>query len=169
MWFADINFAIYLLGLLSAFWSEQDDNRFQAPDLDIYQHIWNGNCLRIYSKNPSYWGKIIAFLKSFFFPTVWRYYQYTYKLVQVCKSQLLMRGGDLINSEFRSVELLSHVRFFVIPRTAAHQASLSIINSWSLLKLMSIESVMSSNYLILCPALLLLPSIFPSIRVFSND
>ena len=54
------------------------------------------------------------------------------------------------------------------PRTAAHQASLSITNSWSLLKLMCIESVMPSNYLILCCPLLLLPSIVPSIRVFSN-
>ena len=53
--------------------------------------------------------------------------------------------------------------------TVAHQASLSITNSWSLLKLMSTESVKSSNYLILCCPLLLLPSIFPSIRVFSNE
>ena len=58
---------------------------------------------------------------------------------------------------------------FVTPRTAAHQASLSIINSQSLLKLMSIESVMPSNHLILCRPLLLPPSIFPSIRVFSNE
>ena len=55
------------------------------------------------------------------------------------------------------------------PRTAAHQASLSIINSWSLFKLMSMESVMPSNHLILCHPLLLLPSVFPSIRVFSNQ
>ena len=55
------------------------------------------------------------------------------------------------------------------PWTAAHQTSLSITNSWSLLKLMSIESVMPSNHLILCHPLLLLPSIFPSIRVFSNE
>ena len=55
------------------------------------------------------------------------------------------------------------------PWTAAHQASLSITNSWSLLKLMSIESVMPSNHLILCHPLLLLPSIFSSIRVFSNE
>ena len=57
----------------------------------------------------------------------------------------------------------------VTPWTAAHQASLSITNSWSLLKLMSIESVMSSNHLILCCPLRLLPSIFPSFRVFSNE
>ena len=68
-----------------------------------------------------------------------------------------------------SVQLLSHVRLFVTPWTAARQASLSITNSRSLLKLMSIELVMPSNHLILCHPLLLLPSIFPSIRVFSNE
>ena len=68
-----------------------------------------------------------------------------------------------------SAQSLSHVQLFVTPWTAAFQASLSITNSLSLLKLMSIESVMSSNYLILCRPLLLLPSIFPSIRVFSNE
>ena len=71
--------------------------------------------------------------------------------------------------EFSSVQLLSHVRLFVTPWTAACQASLSITNSQSLLKLMSIESLMPSNHLILCCPLLLLPSIFPSIRVFSNE
>ena len=68
-----------------------------------------------------------------------------------------------------SVQLLSRVRLFATPGTAAHQASLSITNSQSLLKLMSIESVMPSNHLILCRPLLLLPSVFPSIRVFSNE
>ena len=67
-----------------------------------------------------------------------------------------------------SVQSFSHVQLFATPWTAAHQASLSITNSWSLFKLMSIESVMSSNHLILCHPLLL-PSIFPSIRVFSNE
>ena len=69
--------------------------------------------------------------------------------------------------QFSSVQLLSRVRLFVTPWTAACQASLSITNSRSLLKLMSIESMMPSNYLILCCPLFLLPSIFPSIRVFS--
>ena len=64
---------------------------------------------------------------------------------------------------------LSHARMFVTPWTAARQVSLSITNSQSLLKLMSIESVMPSNHLILCHPLLLLPSIFPSIRVFSHE
>ena len=68
-----------------------------------------------------------------------------------------------------SVQLLSWVWLFVTPWTAACQASLSITNSWSLLKLMSIELVMPSNCLILCHPLLLLPSIFPSIGVFSNE
>ena len=68
-----------------------------------------------------------------------------------------------------SVQSLSHVRLFVTPWTAARQASLSIVNSQSLLKLMSIQSVMPSNPLILCPPILLLPSIFPSIRIFSNE
>ena len=68
-----------------------------------------------------------------------------------------------------SVQLLIYVRLFVTPRTAAHQASLSITNSQSLLKLMSIESVMPSNHLILRRPLLLLPSVFPSISVFSNE
>ena len=70
---------------------------------------------------------------------------------------------------FISVQLLSHVWLFVTPWTAACQASLSITNSWSLPKLMSVESVMPSNHLILCHPLLLLPSIFPRIRVFSNE
>ena len=70
---------------------------------------------------------------------------------------------------FSSVQSLSRVRLFVIPWTAAHQASLSITNSWSLPKLMPIESVMPSNHFILFCPLLLLPSIFPSIRVFSNE
>ena len=68
-----------------------------------------------------------------------------------------------------SVQSFSCVRLFATPWTVAHQASLFITNSWSLLKLMSIELVMPSNHLILCHPLLLLPSIFPSIRVFSNE
>ena len=70
---------------------------------------------------------------------------------------------------FGSVQSLSCVQLFATPWTAAHQASLSITNSRSLLKLMSIESVMPSNHLILCRPLLLPPSIFSSIRVFSNE
>ena len=68
-----------------------------------------------------------------------------------------------------SVQLVSRVQLFVIPWTVAHQASLFILNSQSLLKLMSIESLMPSNHLILCHPLLLPPSIFPSTRLFSNE
>ena len=75
-----------------------------------------------------------------------------------------MRGVVLL-----LLQLLNCVWFFVTPWTATHQASPSITNSQSLLKLMSIESVMSSNHLIFCHPLLLQPSIFPSIRVFSNE
>ena len=70
---------------------------------------------------------------------------------------------------FSSVQSLSRVRLFATPWIAARQASLSITNSWSPPKPMSIESVMPSNHLILCHPLLLLPSIFPSIRVYSSE
>ena len=74
-----------------------------------------------------------------------------------------------VNGVFSSFQSLSGVRLFVTPWTAACQASLSITNSWSPLKPMSIVLVMPSNHVILCRPLLLLPSIFPSIRVFSNE
>ena len=72
-------------------------------------------------------------------------------------------------NQFSSVHLFSCVLLFATPWTTARQASLSITNSWSLLKLVSVESVMPSNHLILCHPLLLLPSIFPSITIFSNE
>ena len=83
---------------------------------------------------------------------------------------LCNQGAYIVKSEsFGSVQSLSCIRLLATTWTTAHQASLSITNSQSLLKLMSIESMMPSNHLILCCPLLLLPSIFPSIRVFSND
>ena len=81
-------------------------------------------------------------------------------------SWLISQG---MQSQFSSVQSLRLVRFFSTPWTTAHQASLSITNSRSLPKLISIESVMPSNHLILCRPLLLLPPISPSIRVFSNE
>ena len=74
-----------------------------------------------------------------------------------------------MNRNYESVQSLSHVQLFATQCNAACQASLSITNSQSLLKLMSIESVMPSNHLILCLSLFLLPSIFSSIRVFSSE
>ena len=84
-------------------------------------------------------------------------------------SVLVMVHRVLLSVQFSSVQFLSCVQLFVTPWTAACQVSLSISNSQSLLKFMSIESVMPSNHLILCHPLLLLPSLFPSIRVFSNE
>ena len=83
-------------------------------------------------------------------------------------TQLFLVTGWLLSRSVSSVQSLSRVRHFATPWTATRQASLSITNSQSFLKLMSIESVMSSNHLILCCPLLILPSIFPSIRVFSH-
>ena len=86
-------------------------------------------------------------------------------------NSLLCPSPETISSppQFSTVQSLGRVQFFATPRTAARQSSLSITNAWSLLKLMSIEAVMPSNHLFLCRPLLLLPSIFPSIRVFSNE
>ena len=80
-----------------------------------------------------------------------------------------VKAGQQIIIHYYSVQLLSHVGLFVTPWTTARQASMSITNSQSLLKFMSMELVMPSNHLILCCPLLLPPSIVPSIRVFSNQ
>ena len=90
-------------------------------------------------------------------------------LINIFKIILLSGFFFYSSVQFSSVQSLSRVRLFATPWIAAHQASLSITNSWSLPKLISIESVMPSNHLILCCPLLLLPSIFPSIRVFPNE
>ena len=88
----------------------------------------------------------------------------------VCSPSLSSVHGILQQEHwFSSVQSFSRVQLFATPWTAAHQASLSITSSQSLLKLKSVESVMPSNHLILCHPLLLPPSIFPSIRVFSNE
>ena len=89
------------------------------------------------------------------------------KLSKRRQTQISLYGLILI--QFSSVQPLSHVQLFATPWTAALQVSLSITNSWSLLKLMSIESVIPSNHFILCHTLLLPPSIFHRIRIFSNE
>ena len=83
-------------------------------------------------------------------------------------AQEVGKGGRLPRT-FSSVQLFSHVRLFVTPWTAGCKASLSITNSWSLLKLMTVKSVMPSNHPILCLPFLLLPLIFPCIKVFSKE
>ena len=105
---------------------------------------------------------------------IWCIFLKKWKCIEVWWSKLKPTSGTfwismIHTTQFSSVQSLSHVWLFVTPWTAASQASLSITNSWSLLKLMSIESVMLPIHLSLCHPLLLLPSIFPSIRVFSNE
>ena len=92
----------------------------------------------------------------------------------MCACVCILQSIKIIHSGWKSVQFssvwpLSHVWLFAAPWTASCQASLSITNSQSLLKFMSIESVMPSNHLILCHPIILLPSIFPSIRIFSNE
>ena len=104
---------------------------------------------------------------SFFSCSLFLHFSYSFPISLPCFHVYWMKSP--ITFQFSSVQLLSHVWLFVTPWTAARQASLSITNSWSLLRLMSIQSVMLSNHLILCHPLLLLPSIFPSMRVFPNE
>ena len=103
---------------------------------------------------------------SIYWCEIWKEWHHTPSATVKCFGESLNPEGRL---QFSSVQLLSDVWLFATPWTAAHQASLSITNSWSLLKLMSIESVMPFNHLILWHPLLLLPPIFPSIRVFSSE
>ena len=94
-----------------------------------------------------------------------------YRILEACGAKKIRQAlcSQGIYNHFQSVQSLSRVRLFATPWIAARQASLSITNSQSSLRLMSIESVMPSNHLILCRPLLLLPLIPPSIRVFSNE
>ena len=96
-------------------------------------------------------------------------YVFSLYIILSLQDNVLLIDSYYLIFQFTGVQSLSRVRLFATPWTAAPQASLSITNSQSLCKLMSIESVMPSNHLILCPSLLLLPSIFLNIRVFSNE
>ena len=92
------------------------------------------------------------------------YYVYIYIIVIT-----VFKKVEVFSYIFSSVQFLSHVQIFATPWTEAHQASLSFLKPWSLLKLKSIELVMPSNQYVLCHPLLLLSSMFPSIRVFSDE
>ena len=122
------------------------------------------NCLpNTYWLAPSEWNhcsKDIMFLFSFHYCS--------YHFLAIAWLQVVFYSRQL-RAQFSSVQPLCHVQLFVTPWIAARQASLSSTNSWSSLKLMSIESVMPSSHLILCGPLLLLPPIPPSIRVFPNE
>jgi len=99
--------------------------------------------------------------------TDWKTILYTWNSHNIANQ--IYSNNNFKKNVSQSVQSLIHVQLFVTPGTVAHQTSLSITNSRSLLKLMSMESVMPSNHLIFCCPLLLLPSIFPNIRVFSNE
>ena len=137
-----------------------------------------GKCHAEYSGQLQYWSQSGHFtlpLKENVFLTHFtlKFYFLTTKFLAEHDAfeQNSSRKMSLIKSsvQFSSVQLLSRVQLFVTPWIAARQTSLSITNSWSLHKLMSIELVMSSSHLILCHPLLLLPPIPPSITVFSNE
>ena len=114
---------------------------------------------------------MITYLGLFYFLSALKSIYWTFTLCQTfCWMPEFKAKAQLISLVIiSSIQLLSREWLFATPWTAVHQASRSITNSWSLLKLMSIESMMPSNHLILCCPLLLPPSIFSSIRVFSNE
>ena len=99
----------------------------------------------------------------------YKHFEHQFHCLKGLSTEMAKPRVKLSKIHFSSAQSLSRVRLFATPCTAARQTSLSITNSRSSLKLMSIESVMPSNHLILCHPLLLPPSIFPSIRVFSNE
>ena len=134
---------------------------FSIPKADVISKlktfVWTSSMAFFVSWLPSQiWGFASQLSLSFLFLTIdSAWLQVSWVTRQLLKTSL--------------VQSLIHVWLFATPRTAACRASLSIIKSPSLLKLMSIELVMPSNHVILCHSLLLLPSVFPSIRVFSNE
>ena len=114
---------------------------------------------QVYKKVNELYIYIYPHLKKILFP---------YKQCSMCSIEVLISYPFYRLVQFSSLQLLSRVQLFAIPWTTARQASLSITNSWSSPNLMSLESVMPSNHLILCCPLLLPPSTFPNIRIFSN-
>ena len=131
-------------------------------------HPWQSICLSQHT-----FPQITEVWKNFQFSVLGRKYQWI-RIVTALKSICYPWSREEVTGlrfedQFNSVQLFSHVRLFVTPWIEAHQASLSITNSWSSLKLTSTESVMPSSHLILCHPPFLLPPIPPSIRVFSNE
>ena len=138
-----------------------------------------------HSLNGYYLPDIVRSILHLILRTLWRGTDYFNTLLQMRKLKHLLDKkialslypkylsyiscSEKIWSQLSSVQPLSRVQLFATPWIAALQGSLSITNSWGLLKLTSIQSVMPSNHLILCPPLLLPPPIIPSIRVFSNE
>ena len=125
---------------------------------NIYIYIYTAN-------NPFPLPMLLIYLASIVFLAM----QYFCLEKNILHKDKMLSIGQWVTKRFSSVQSISSVQLFATPWTAACQASLSITNPWSLPKLISIESVMPSNHLILCHPLLFPPSIFPSIRVFYNE
>ena len=145
--------------------------RHSFPFMDIIQEWMLLDCYRIiicsFTYPEEYYHTTQLHKHIYLCVCIWLcVYTGSHEHVCLCVSLSMYR---LVYVQFSSVHSLSSVRLFAAPWTATYQASLSIINSLSLLKFMSIESVMLSNHIILSHPLLLLPSIFPIIRVFSNE
>ena len=145
------------------------------PWLDSSVTLWWSRGHRMWNKSPSCSHQLILWISAMY----WAIYRYLlccfysacvlWRTVPALREACHSTRVPMFIVQFSSVQSLSHIRLFATPWTTACQTSLSITNSGSLPKLMSIESVMPSNHLILCLALPLLPSIFPNIRVFSNE
>ena len=157
-------------------WTHQRPPAAQHPQLRIFQQTFRGIPGRAKCNRKKTWDPECGCYELWFQGTACFSFQCLRQIhpreitgfTQICQSKASRRTLLFENVQFIQFSA-SVVSDSATPRTAAHQASLSITNSQSLLKLMSISSVMPSNHLILCRPLLLPPSIFPSIRVFSNE
>ena len=158
--------------LQKQFTGKKQDTRVHSPSGSITNFLTGSSLKFIFSKFfpwYTYFFSIIAFIILSYQVAFISYLPiFVLQSLIFCKWNIFFfcQFEDIL---FSSVQSLSCVQLFGTPWTAACQASLSITNSWSLLKLISVESVIPSNHLILCRPLLLLPSIFPSIRVFSKE
>ena len=148
------NLALWMSALFGCALNSRTNRMWAAPSnemLKLMRILWNLGHI-VFSREVRS-GKLLAHIKQVV-------------PLEPCSQGSISR---LEKVQFSSVQSLSRVRLFVTPWTAACQASLSITNSWSSLKLISIESVLPFNHHILCRPLHLPPSIFPSIRIFSNE
>jgi len=156
-------------GLLHWTWILYPLNHLGSPIWYSYT-IWHDHYDKCNYQLSPY--KVIAKLSTIF-SMLYTSSRWPFLYLEVCTAFLTSSCHLMVSGSSKwfasSVQSLSHARLFVTPWSAAHQTSLSFTNSWSLLKLMSIESMMPSGRLILCCPLLLLPWIFHSIRVFSNE
>ena len=162
-------FSLFVLAILGVHLLQESSSYFWT--CGVCDYFWASVCLSPSLEIFLLWFSVILSLRFYFSMSyVWGSFHVYRSGSQVSESNVFLSvSTPYSRTSFSSVQILSHVQLFATPRTAAHQASLSITNSQSLLKLMSIEFVRPSNHLILPHPLLLLLSILPSIRVFSNE